>query len=137
IPVQLKAFRTMSEHGPLEVSYTAKGLPRYSIAIWHNNLNKYKIVKGDDQHVVMRKATVAMAQWDEMWAKKKTAMDARDRVEDRKEKAAALTEEAENALAELMGILAQTLGVNDEIDWEALKGSDKFGKPKPRKPSLP
>lgn len=134
----------MSRHGELVRTYTARGLPRYELEIWHDELNKYQVIKGDDSYVVEQKAAAKMAQWDEMWIKKATAETKRaerERAARNKEQKKALAEDrtktAQQVLDGLEKTLAFTLGIDDAIDWESLKDTTSFPKQKPAKPTPP
>jgi len=120
----------MSEVSDVRVCYTKSGLPRFVIEITHDELNKYKIVKGPDPDEVKRSALSIAAQWDEAWV----------RIHDRsaaKERAREKTEEAARATRNLNEILLHTLNVNDIVDWNRLKNNSDCHVAKPRKPGLP
>lgn len=99
----------MTRIGPLELTYTARGLPRYRVELWHDGLNKHRIIEGPDPAVVMRKASLQAAEW---LAEERTA-------------------EAQAELARLREILAHALRVNHVVDWESLKDHSPFPEPKP------
>lgn len=42
----------------------------YQIELKHEGLNKYRVIKGTDPHVVQQKAEMQRRDWDEMWEKK-------------------------------------------------------------------
>lgn len=66
----------MSRHGKIQTTYTKSGLRRYYIEIWQDELKKYQVIRGDSKYVVEQKARAKMAQWDEMWERKKVAEQA-------------------------------------------------------------
>jgi len=103
------------------VTYTAGGLSRYEIKVWHTELNKIQVIRGEDKSIVEQKAEAKMRQWDEMWEKKEKLSLAKDQ-----------TSEALLELEKLGNILKYTIA----IDWASLKNKDKFSDPKPQKPSL-
>ncbi|SDJ53388.1 restriction endonuclease [Salimicrobium halophilum] len=113
----------------------------YEVEIKHDGLNKYRVIRGAERHVVEQKAQTQLNQWDEMWKKKVEAEEkraARERKaqekEEKKQYAFQQTEEAENQLQQIEDILKHTLDVDDTIDWEDLKDKRKFDKPKPKAP---
>jgi len=133
-----------SEHGPLRTSFTARGLLRYEIEVQHRQLAKYQVIRGDDRDVVMQKAETKMAQWDDMWKRKRKAESNRlerenraREVADKKLLAAEQTNEATAALKELTTVLSHTLSIDDTVDWESLKNFSDCPTPRPPKPSLP
>lgn len=113
----------------------------YEIEVEHARLNKYRHIRGSDYHVVKQKASAQLLAWDEMWERKQ-ALDIkkqeRDELlrdkEEKKELAAIKTEEAQNALESLEGILVHTLLVDDAIDWSTLLDKKPFPKSKPSIP---
>ncbi len=114
----------------------------YSEEIEHKGLHKYRVIKGSNSYVVKEKARAQMAAWEEMWQKKlaaETKQKARESVaaekESKKALAAERTKEAQAILNVIDETLAHTLGVNDQIDWDALKTHEPFPTKKPRKPN--
>ena len=113
-----------SQRSKIQVTYTASGLCRYEIEVWHTELNKIQVIRGDEKYIVEQKAEAKIRQWDEMWEKKEKLSLAKDQTSE--------------ALLELEApdkILKHTLDIDDTIDWESLKNKDKFPAPKPQKPS--
>ena len=113
-----------SQRSKIHVTYTASGLSRYEIKVWHTELNKIQVIRGDEESIVEQKAEAKIRQWDEMWEKKEKLSLAKDQTSE--------------ALLELEApdkILKHTLDIDDTIDWESLKNKDKFPAPKPQKPS--
>lgn len=139
-----------SKCSKLCVYYTARGLPRYQIEVRHDGLNKFQMVRGADEYVVLEKARVKMAQWDEMWQRKLLADEKRrateaarakrdkhtEMVKARAEQAEELTRAAEQAIAGLENTLQHTLSIDDAIDWDSLLDRRGFPVPGPRKPKL-
>lgn len=107
-----------SECGPMRTSYTARGLPRYEMALGHAGLSKYQIIRGDDRYLVQQKAQATMARWDEMWARKvegeQKQLD-RQRIakerQQKKELAAERTHDARVELDALENILTRALEI--------------------------
>lgn len=133
-----------SEYSPMQVFYTKSGLRRFEITVSHPGLNKYQQIRGDNEYVVEQKALAKMAQWDDMWTRRQEAeqkrSDREDRaqaVQEKKDLAVQRTQEAKGALKDLRGTLSHTLTVDDTIEWESLKRTSDFPKPRPPKPALP
>jgi restriction system protein len=134
----------MSEFGELEVSFTAKGLPRYSLKVSHKGLKKLQVIKGDDRFIVSQKARLLGTHWDEIWHKKELEDEKRltvqkrvKEIEEMKKTALERTNKALAALDALESTLRHTLTVNDAIDWDSLKNHSDYPSPKPKKPDLP
>ncbi|MFC3040394.1 restriction endonuclease [Virgibacillus xinjiangensis] len=113
----------------------------YEVEIKHDGLNKYRVIRGAERHVVEQKAQAQLNQWDEMWMKKVEAEEkraARERKaqekEDKKLYALQQTEDAEEELKNVENTLEHTLGVDDAIDWEDLKNTREFDKSPPTTP---
>lgn len=130
--------------GQLKVSYTARGLARYELEMWHDGLKKHRVIRGDDDDIVRRKAQLQAIEWADAWAITETK--ARDRAqklagkqhqEERKLLASERSDEAQQELDDLSTTLKHTLSVNDAIDWEALKDRTAYAEPKPRQPQPP
>ena len=109
------------------------------IEIKHEGLNKYRVIKGADPHVVRQKAIVQQKAWDEMWERKKILQDEREvrekgarEKEQKKELAVQLTNEAIEQLAIIENTLKFTLDVDDKINWETLKDKTVFNIKKPK-----
>ena len=115
----------------------------YQVEISHKGLNKYRVIKGSDPHVVEQKAKVQLIEWDAMWEKKKVKLaqqEARELAalekEQKKTLAAQRTDEAEQQLASLENTLRFTLDIDDRIDWEKLKDKSEFPKDMPSLPEF-
>lgn len=127
-----------------EVSYSARGIPRYQMEIWHDGLKKHRIIRGESEGVVRLKAKLQGEEWMERWAIQSSREDERSvklagkrQIEERKSVAAERSAEAQNALSGLSTILVHTLSVDDKIDWDSLKDKKSFGEPRPRPTSPP
>lgn len=130
--------------GEWEVSYSTRGTPTYRLEMWHSELRKHRVLKGNDSSILERKARLQAKEWDERWAlaqerenKKREQQRHKDHIEAQKASAAQRTDEASAELASLEQILAHTLSVDDSIDWEQLKDSTQFPDPKPAPPPMP
>ena len=124
--------------GQIKVVYSARGIPSYTLEIWHDGLKKHRLIRDGSQEVVRRKAELQIAEWHERWS----IVDARQRElsektsgkrrqEQQKAHAAERTAEAQRELDQLSMLLAATLAVNDAVDWEKLKDHSTFPEAKP------
>ena len=115
----------------------------WEIEVRHEGLNKYRHIRGSDKCVVEQKAVAQKLAWDEMWEKKLAAeqkkLNREDVIrskEENKELATIKTIEAEDAINQLETILAQTLEVDDAIDWDSLLNNKQYPDKKPSQPWL-
>ena len=49
--------------GQIAVTYSARGIPSYSLELWHDGLKKHRLIRDGDRQVVQRKADLQAAQW--------------------------------------------------------------------------
>lgn len=136
--------------GQLSVKYSARGIPTYSLELWHDGLKKHRLIRGESESIVKLKATLQIEEWEERWA----VADARDKErsqkaagkrqqEERKALAVEQTTEAQQELDGLSSLLKATLAVDDTINWESLKDKTPFPekkptlRPPPPQPTLP
>lgn len=124
--------------GEVHTSYSVRGIPSYSVEIWHDGLNKHRLIKGSDLSVVISKLNIQANDWDEKWEVVSARNDQREERQSKKEQmldnkaeAASRTQEAVEELTRIQGILKHTLSVNDAIDWESLKSTASFPEPPP------
>lgn len=136
--------------GPVSTSYSARGIPSYSVELWHDGLRKHRLIRGSDRGVVCRKASVQQVEWNDKWvahqereaerrrkeAERQSKDELKEQREARRRLAAEQTSDAKRELERLEQILAHTLAINDVIDWESLKDKSPFPEPKPPKPVL-
>ena len=130
--------------GQLEVSYNASRIPSYSLELWHDGLKKHRLVRGREEAIVLRKAEIQIAEWNEKWVladareKKRLDKESRKREQDsNKDLASSRTEEALGEINRLGNILKQTLEVDDAINWDNFKDMSEFPKPKPTRTKPP
>ncbi len=130
--------------GQLEVSYNASRIPSYSLELWHDGLKKHRLVRGREKVIVLRKAEIQIAEWNEKWVladareKKRLDKESRKREQDsNKDLASSRTEEALGEINRLGNILKQTLEVDDAINWDNFKDMSEFPEPKPTRTKLP
>lgn len=122
----------MSRHGKIQVVYTKSGLTRYELEIWHDELGKYQLIRGDSTAAVEQRALSRMAQWDKAWEREQRTLTNQEKTMLAAEK----TQEAQAALEALGSILVETLKVNDAIDWEKLKITDEYSVARPSQPTI-
>ncbi len=141
--------------GTLQQEYRGRSGLGYSIELSHAGLHKHRVIKGSDQSIVLAKARLQSAEWNEQWLKKRDAAartaarshrvqqaqankEAKRRyLEEQKAEALRRTTEARALHERLSSALAATLSYDDAIDFESLKDRSAFPKEKPRKQSLP
>lgn len=136
--------------GAIGVNYSARGIPSYYLEMWHDGLNKHRVIKGESEYLVEQKVRLQAAEWDERWADSSEKARQRDMkaegkrlLEERKLEAADLTAAASEELELLASLLKATLTVDDRIDWESLKDRTPFPEaasstePVPRAPQRP
>lgn len=133
-----------SECGQVRVSYTARGLQRFEVDVWHRGLGKYQLIRSDDADVLRQKAQATIFQWDEMWRRKREADQRRAEreasaysVRSKTALAAERTQEARSALEEIKGVLAAALVAKKTLNFDTLKTLTDFAAPMPSKPALP
>lgn len=130
--------------GEWEVSYSSRGNATYRLEMWHPELKKHRVLKGNEPSIIERKARLQAKDWDEKWAmaqereaKKQEQQEQKAHIDAQKEAAAQRTTEAAAELASLEQILAHTLSVDDTIDWEQLKDYSDFPESKPTAEAKP
>ena len=123
---------------------TQRGLVRYQIEVYHGELSKFQLIRGEDPDIVESKARAKIAQWDEMWMKRQATQERRadreqkaKKKEEKKSLADQRTGEAKEALAELEGVLAAAISGPKGVDWDSLKNTEEFPDPKPDRPPYP
>lgn len=124
--------------GPGKVSYGSRGNAMYSLELWHDGLNKHRLIRGSDREVVVRAAELQAAQWESRWDAIKAREDrvahnawGKQLVEERKAAAAEATANATAELDRLGQLLASALTVRTIVDLESLKDRREFGEPVP------
>jgi restriction system protein len=130
--------------GQLSVNYSARGIPTYTLELWHDGLKKHRLIRGESESIVKLKATLQVEEWEDRWA----VIDARERdrsqklagkrqIEENKSLAVEQTAEALQELERLNSLLKATLAVDDTVDWEKLKDKTPYPKKKPAMPPIP
>src|SRR5882724_10416341 len=112
----------------------------WQIAVKHDGLNKYRLIRGTDKYVVAQKAAAQEAAWDEMWNRKVAAenrnLAKQHVVQDRESKknlALEKTQTARESIAALNNILKNSLTADDPFNWEKLRDKSRFNLPRPVK----
>lgn len=130
--------------GTIYEKLSARGIPSYSLELWHDGLNKHRVIRGESVSIVKMKASLQADEWDERWAlveerrQQKYSKEARKLLlEENKSLAAERTLEAQQEIEALSGILKATLDVDDAIVWESIKDRSPFPEPKPILSNLP
>jgi restriction system protein len=119
----------------INVEYSARGIPRYSVQVWHDGLKKHRLIRGESRSVVEFKATLQAEEWQSRWAIVSSRTFGKLQHEQRKALASEQTSEAQEELEGLSGLLAATLNINDAIDWENLKDKTAFSEERPAPPA--
>lgn len=127
----------MSRHGQIRITYTARGLSRYEIEVFHDQLNKYQLIRGDEQNVVTQKATAKMAEWDDIWKKRTENEKHNQNVDDKKKSAIERSEEAQNRLTSLDNLLSDSILKDPTFNWDNLKNISDYSVQKPKRKNLP
>lgn len=121
----------------LDTIESSHGHLRYVGELTHTELHKHRRIVDHDENVVLLKARLQAAQWEEQWERKRERERGAQVKEDGRQLAESRTREAQDILENLRGILLHTLERNDTIDWELLKNTDSYPHPKPEKATLP
>lgn len=115
----------------------------WEIEVWHDGLNKYRVIRGKDKYVVEQKANAQRAVWDEMWErrleKEQRLSEKEQRTKDKQSKielAEEKTREAKEDIEKIENILRHVLDKDYKIDKEILTKEIKFHKQKPPLPKL-
>ncbi|MFZ0053025.1 MAG: restriction endonuclease [Desulfobaccales bacterium] len=120
-------------------------MPRtfYQIEIRHEGLHKYRQIRGTDRNVVEQTAQAQLEAWEEIWRKKLKDEELRSErakaaltKEHKKSLAITQTKEAKKALSDIENTLLVVIAEDCKIDWEKIKDSSEFNKPKPTEPKM-
>lgn len=103
--------------------------------VYHNGLNKYKIVKGATKHELDKKVDALKKQWDEEWRKKVDRQNKMLQEESAIKLAQTMTEEANEKILAVENILVNSIEPI-ELNPKELKDFSKFEKRKPREPLI-
>ena len=120
----------------------------YERYVWHLRLDKSRLVRARDPEELRRKADELMAQWEKTWKSKQEreqkaaarefARLAQARNKEQKiDLAETKTAEAVQEIQRLENILAQGIARDPRLQWEQLKSTTDFPRPKPSEPFFP
>jgi len=115
----------------------------WSVEVRHDELHKYRVIRGKNEQEVDEKARAQLAAWDEMWEKKlavqQKALEREQKAQDKEAKiqlATERTQEALEAIDKVENILKHGLDAGKIFDWESLKDSSEYPEEKPTTPQL-
>ena len=130
--------------GDPAVSYSARGIPSYSVELWHDGLKKHRVIKANDPALVQQKLRLQIEEWEARWQRTNakelnriSREDGKRHQEERKADANERTLIATADLDALGSLLTATLAVDDTVAWESLKDRSPFPEPPPRPGTAP
>lgn len=97
---------------------------KYTVEMYHEGLKGHKLISAPENDMLKNKVNIQAQKWIKKWKNLNYIEEAKSR-----------TEEAKKALEEIENLLIHTLSIDDTVDWELLKKTDKFPGKKPIKPS--
>ena len=116
----------------------------WEIEIRHDELGKYRNIKGKDKRIVEQKANAQMHVWDQMWAKKmaveerkKERASAQKSKEEKKQLAVLQTNSAQKKHKDIENTLTSALSSDKVFDADDLIDNKNFSVPKPSQPPAP
>jgi hypothetical protein len=127
----------MGRIGTLQTTFTARGLPRYHLEVWHDELKRYSMLRGDNPSALVSQAQSRVAQWDATWRLRAAIANSKRDHEQKRVVALTQTKEAAAVLAGLENVLSNALQRNPAFDWEALRDRRPFPEAKPVEPKAP
>jgi restriction system protein len=111
------------QYGDLSAKYDRYGIPsRYYIPMSHSGLKQHKDVSATELDILQIKVEHQV----DLWRIAHERQTATRRAASAKEQAERLTRDADAKRAAFESLLARTLNVNDEVDWDSLKDSRTF-----------
>jgi restriction system protein len=133
--------------GPVNVTHSARGVPTYSVELFHDGLHKHSLIKAADPSILKNKGLAQALQWDDAWRRQSAAEERirrtfekkearRLHIEHQKELALERTNEAQQLLECLSNALISGIQLDPTLDWEELKDRTAFPLDAPRKPRL-
>jgi restriction system protein len=111
------------------------GMAKYKVEVEHPELRRYRLISGEDDYFVRKKAQALKALWDGQWAKRVEREKKLSEKKSNGEIAAERTAQAVAAIDDIFSILEKALGRNP-FDWESLREDQPFDKPFPEAPVL-
>ena len=120
----------MLSHGPIREKYTSTGKHSgYEVKLYHSGLDEYRHISAREYDLLEDKIhnaeRIFQKKWDTEVARNDRETE-KNRKLGRKEKALALTADAQETQDALKTILAHTLDIDDTLDWETLYSRKKF-----------
>ena len=128
---------TMGRIGQIQTTFTARGLRRYRVEVWHDELNRYSMLRGDDPVALALQAQARVGQWDATWRRRSGIAASKHGHDQKRALALAQTQEATEILAGLEGTLSRALQHSSAFDWDTLKERGAFPEARPVKPEAP
>ncbi len=109
--------------GRNQACYSASGtrVLRYTVEMSHEGLNEHKLISAPDTYMLNTKVNLQKRKWNEKWETISSRRKINNEKEANLEEANRRTDEAMNALKNVEDILASSLSVNHEVDWESLR----------------
>jgi restriction system protein len=111
------------------------GMAKYKAEVEHTELHRHRLISGEDDYFVRKKAQALKALWDEQWAKR---VEREKKLSEKKtpgEIAAERTKQAKEAILDIHNLLEKSLA-RSPFDWESLREELPFDKPIPVPPVL-
>ena len=111
------------------------GMAKHKAEVEHPELHRYRLIIGEDDYFVRKKAQALKALWDEQWAKR---VEQEKKLSEKKSKGEIATErtkQAKEAILDIHDILEKALP-RSPFDWESLREELPFDKPVPEPPVL-
>jgi len=132
----------------IKYKHLKNGNLKFELEVFHDELNKYKVLTDSDEEFLANKANALMNQWNEMWNKQEKSKEKKRLAEIKKrnnekqkqeaiDKANTKTEKAQEELEKLRNILSYSLSIKDRMDIDRLKDHTPFPLPKPTKKVVP
>lgn len=111
------------QDGGINNKYTSTGRHSgYKIDLYHTGLDEHKHLSASEHSALLGKIHNQKLIWQEKWEKE---VEARKR-QTREFGAMERTQKAQDKISKVENILAHTLKINDEINWETLKQKDSY-----------
>lgn len=107
----------------------------YQTEVFHEGLNKYRIVKAETEYELEQKVNALVAQWNEQWARMQERETRKKNEEEAESYAKKWSQQAAEAQAILDKILKSSLHP-EELDLNTLKDFSKYPEECPEHPTL-
>ena len=115
--------------------YYVNGDIRFKAEIIHKDLGEYKVLSDRDEDILDNKIENLLSKWSKKWSIVSAKQQKLQLIQDNKEKAKYLTEEAQTKIFAIQNTLKYTLDIDDTIDWNSLKSFDRFKLKRPQPPN--